>query len=730
MPPDRTAPVQATTDGPAAQLLAELARRIASSLELRQTLQYVVQAVVDQLGFGCAVMNLVRSGDMCEVVAIAGPEEAARALLGTRASVESWHRLLASCESWGDLRFLDHRSDQGPARPIPGWTPPIEPSDLPEAWHPDDMLLAPLHAPDGALIGVLSIDMPVDGRRPDSQRRQLLEQFAVHAALAIENSRVHTLVADSEQLFRAMFDRSPIAIALLTEDQRITKVNTACEQLLGRAAADLLGHRAPELSRPNSVRGRRSTDPAVGTHDQYEIHFTRPDGNEIWGRVNSTLLAAETGDGPSGHGPSLILTQIEDITMLRTIQANFAHAATHDRLTGLANRALVLDRLAAALSGSRQGDGRVAVLYCDLDHFKEVNDTLGHAAGDQLLVEVGRRLQRAAREQDTVGRLGGDEFVMISRQVRTSAEAARLAVRVMRAVQQPVNLCGQPALPSLSMGVALAMPQDSSDFVLATADRAMYEAKAAGRGRWHLAPDTGPVTSAYGTARALPGLPVIECVREPFDHLGEDGLRGGEVKPEGAFAAGPERGSVHHRDARAVSDQGAGRTGQVHRGAVEPGQVGTVGRPVTHPRQVPAEQVGEQPAAVVEVAEDVVQPALPVPESGDVGDHAGIARPVGGEHPHLFPPLPVGGIGEDRLGALQPGQVPRLRGGDGGQRVRRGRLGGGRVGDVPRPRIHQRSVDLVGEHPAAVPVDDVGQLRHLRLGEDSPERVVRVAEDQ
>ena len=517
MPPGRPAPYQATIDAQAAQLLAELARRIASSLELRQTLQFVVQAVVNQLGFGCALVNLVRPGDMCEVVAIAGPEEATRALLGTRASVESWHRLLASCESWGELRFLDHRSDQSQAKPIPGWVPPIEPSDIPDAWHPDDILLAPLHAPDGALIGVLSIDMPVDGRRPDAQRRQLLEQFAVHAALAIENSRVHTLVADSEQLFRAMFDRSPIAIALLTEDQRITRVNTACEQLLGRTAADLLDRSAPELSRPNSARGRRSTDTTISTHDQYEIHFTRPDGNEVWGRVNSTLLATETGDGPSGNGPSgngpsgngpsLILTQIEDITMLRTIQASFAHAATHDRLTGLANRALVLDRLAAALAGSHRGDGLVAVLYCDLDHFKEVNDTRGHAAGDQLLVEVGRRLQRAAREQDTVGRLGGDEFVMISRQVRTSAEAASLAARVMRAVQQPVNLCGQPALPSLSMGVALARPDDSSDSVLATADRAMYAAKAAGRGRWHLAPDAGPghigpVTSAFGTALA------------------------------------------------------------------------------------------------------------------------------------------------------------------------------------------------------------------------------------
>jgi diguanylate cyclase (GGDEF)-like protein/PAS domain S-box-containing protein len=486
-------------DAQAAQLLAELVRRIASSLELRQTLQFVVQAVVDQLGFGCALVNMVQPDDMCEVVAIAGPPEAVQAMLGTRAPVDSWHRLLASCESWGDLRFLDHRSDQSEAEHIPGWVPPIEPSDIPGAWHPDDVLLAPLYAPDGALIGVLSIDMPSDGRHPDAQRRRLLEQFAIYAALAIENSRVHTLVADSEQLFRAMFDRSPIAIALLTEDQRITRVNSACEQLLGRSAAELLGRSVPELSRPDSDDGKHGADGTISTHDQYEIHFTRADGNEIWGRVNSTLLATETGYGPNGNAPRLILTQIEDITMLRTIQASFAHAATHDRLTGLANRGLVLDQLTAALTGSRRGDGRVAVLYCDLDRFKVINDTLGHPAGDQLLVAVAQRLQRVAREQDTVGRFGGDEFVLIGRQMQTPAEAVGLADRLMRNVQQPLELGSQSISPSLSIGIALSTPDDSSDSVLATADRAMYVAKAAGRGRWHLAGSAAP---AFRTARA------------------------------------------------------------------------------------------------------------------------------------------------------------------------------------------------------------------------------------
>jgi diguanylate cyclase (GGDEF)-like protein/PAS domain S-box-containing protein len=469
-------------DAESTRLLAVMARRIASSLDLRQTLQIVADSVVDQLGFGCAVVNMALPGDLCEVVAVAGSEEAAEALLGTRAPMDTWRKLLDSCEPWGELRFLDHRSDQSHARSIAGWVPPGAPGDAPDAWHPDDLLLAPLYAPDGTLTGVLSVDLPLGGRRPDAQRRQRLEQFAVHAALAIEHSRAHTFLASSEQLFRAMFDRSPIAIALLTEDQCITRVNDAFEKLLGRPAATLLDSTAAELRRPDSVPARRGTDAAARSRGQYEIHFTRPDGRQVWGRVNSTPLAAET-----SNGRGLILTQIEDITILRTMQARFAHAATHDRLTGLPNRTLVLERLAAALTESEHGTDRVAAFFCDLDHFKEINDTRGHAAGDQLLAEVGRRLKLTAREHDTVGRLGGDEFIVISYPVPSTDEVTAIATRLVQGVRLPFALGGEAISPSVSIGAAISAPHDDADSLLANADRALYAAKAAGGGGWRLA---------------------------------------------------------------------------------------------------------------------------------------------------------------------------------------------------------------------------------------------------
>jgi len=471
----------ATADeGQSARLLAGLARRIAASLDLKETLQIVVESVVDQLGFGVALVNMAVPGDECEVVAIAGSDEATAALIGTRAPMDAWYELLAACEAWGELRFLDHGSDQTTADSIPGWTPPNAPVDDPGAWHPNDSLFAQLHAPDGTLIGVLSVDLPPGGRRPDATSCRLLEQFAVHAALAIEHARVHTFVADSERLFRAMFDRSPIAIALLTEDQHITRVNVAFEKLLGRPADELVGTVPDELAPPDPAPARRTGD-AAGP-GQYEVHFTRPDGSEVWGRVSSTQLAVE-----GGTEPQVVLTQIEDITILRTIQARFAYAATHDRLTGLANRALALDRLAAALTEAERGPDPVAVFYCDLDHFKEINDTLGHAAGDQLLAEVARRLELTAREDDTVGRLGGDEFVVIAYPVPSAAEAAGIASRLMEAVQRPVELAGQLVCPTASIGAALSAPGIAADQLMADADRAMYAAKAAGGDHWRQA---------------------------------------------------------------------------------------------------------------------------------------------------------------------------------------------------------------------------------------------------
>jgi diguanylate cyclase (GGDEF)-like protein/PAS domain S-box-containing protein len=275
-----------------------------------------------------------------------------------------------------------------------------------------------------------------------------------------------------------MFDHSPIAVALLSDDRQMLRVNAALERLLGRTASELTGHPVAEFTgRPAPPRGQ-----AAGPQGTQEIHFTRPDGSQVWGRVNTTRLP-----GDPVTGPGQILTQIEDITQLRAAQARLTHAATHDRLTGLPDRSLVTDRIAAALAGNRHGDRQLAVLFCDLDHFKEINDTLGHAAGDQLLIEVARRLQGAVRDTDTVGRLGGDEFVVVACQVPGVPGLAALASQMMAAVCQPAQLGGTTVRPAMSVGAALARAADEPGALLAAADTALYQAKNSGRGHWQLA---------------------------------------------------------------------------------------------------------------------------------------------------------------------------------------------------------------------------------------------------
>jgi diguanylate cyclase (GGDEF)-like protein/PAS domain S-box-containing protein len=159
------------------------------------------------------------------------------------------------------------------------------------------------------------------------------------------------------------------------------------------------------------------------------------------------------------------------------------HEASHDPLTGLANRTLLIDRLGLALARARRSGGTVAVLFCDLDHFKEINDRLGHAAGDAVLAEVAARLQTTMRLEDTIARVGGDEFVMVCGEVSGAEEAKLIARRVGEALGQPLDVCGGEVFAACSIGIAVtARPEVCPEDLIAQADLAMYRAKASGTG--------------------------------------------------------------------------------------------------------------------------------------------------------------------------------------------------------------------------------------------------------
>ncbi len=175
---------------------------------------------------------------------------------------------------------------------------------------------------------------------------------------------------------------------------------------------------------------------------------------------------------------------IEDVTERKALEDRLSHQAFHDPLTGLPNRALLLDRLDHALKRvERRGNGgKVAVLFTDLDNFKYVNDSLGHKAGDDLLVKVAKRISSCLRPQDTVARLGGDEFVVLLEEVREVAEATAVAERIADALKAPFALNGEEVFVTTSIGIVLGRPGKAED-LLRDADIAMYRGKEAGKDR-------------------------------------------------------------------------------------------------------------------------------------------------------------------------------------------------------------------------------------------------------
>ena len=171
-----------------------------------------------------------------------------------------------------------------------------------------------------------------------------------------------------------------------------------------------------------------------------------------------------------------------DITERRRLEKELEHRAFHDGLTGLPNRDLLADRLGHALGRTERRGGKVAVLFVDLDDFKAVNDSLGHNAGDDLLVETARRISSCLRPEDTVSRLGGDEFCVLLEDVSGEAEATEVAERIIRALEPPVSSGGEEVTVTVSIGVALGgSGEGRPEALIGDADAAMYRAKGKGK---------------------------------------------------------------------------------------------------------------------------------------------------------------------------------------------------------------------------------------------------------
>jgi diguanylate cyclase (GGDEF)-like protein/PAS domain S-box-containing protein len=324
-----------------------------------------------------------------------------------------------------------------------------------------EFLLKPIRNPAGSVVMILAEGNDISERK--RHERTLKEREAFYTTM---------LTAMSE------------GVLYVSGEREVLFVNPAAEQLLGLSRAELLsGHFRPSwflVHEDGSPVDRDSAElPSVTAlltgeaQRNFVAGVYKPTGEVSWLLVNHQPLARDD----AGLVPGMIIT-LTDITERKMLEDKLRQAALYDALTGLATRTLLLEHLTQAIAQhKRDSSSEFAVLFIDLNHFKQVNDTLGHQAGDALLVEVAKRLQRTVRESDTVARLGGDEFVVLLTGFSNS-DATLLAERLLRELRFEVPGHDGAIEVSGSLGLAFSGSYASAEELLANADKAMYKAKA------------------------------------------------------------------------------------------------------------------------------------------------------------------------------------------------------------------------------------------------------------
>ena len=283
-----------------------------------------------------------------------------------------------------------------------------------------------------------------------------------------------------DAMFRQTFRTSPIGMAVVDGDGRIEEANERFASILGYIPADLAGRVAQALVHPDDA-GRDAElreQLAAGAlpYFQLQTRALHRSGDTVWTR--STVTRVDSGDEGAVY-----LLQMEDVSEVRRAKDLLERRAQFDHLTGLPHRSLLLDRTQRALDSHEGADATVACIFLDLDHFKLVNDSLGHHAGDRMLIELARRLRESVRPVDTVARLGGDEFVVIGENIAGQKAAEGLLAVVTAALQAPLDIDGHRFVPTISAGLALAEPGITAETLVRNADLAMSHAKNAGRNR-------------------------------------------------------------------------------------------------------------------------------------------------------------------------------------------------------------------------------------------------------
>jgi diguanylate cyclase (GGDEF)-like protein/PAS domain S-box-containing protein len=323
----------------------------------------------------------------------------------------------------------------------------------------------------GATYGVIVVQSYDARVRFTESHAEMLELVAEHVALATERRHSVDALHESELRFRTIAETAPCAIMIIQGDE-VRFANSAARVLSGHGET-VLGRRIWDIihSGDHETLRRRIADGQSGRH---EVRLVTRQGQERWAELSFGTTRFE-------GRPGLVLAGF-DVSERKEAEARIRALAYHDPLTGLPNRLLFDDRLRVAIADAHRRGQRLAVVFLDLDHFKHINDSLGHKAGDEVLQAIARRVRETLRTGDTVARLGGDEFVLLLTGLRTADEAAVVARKVLEIVRAPVRLSRRDFFITGSIGICI-FPDDGQDAeaLLKNADAAVYRAKERGR---------------------------------------------------------------------------------------------------------------------------------------------------------------------------------------------------------------------------------------------------------
>lgn len=318
------------------------------------------------------------------------------------------------------------------------------------------------------------IELEVKGQTVELSKANAILKKQIH-----QRKQAEEALRRSTGRFQAIFERAAIGIALIDMEGQIVVTNPALEKMLDYHGEELSGKFFSQLTHPDDAK----TDLYLfkelveGKHDHYQIEkrYYRKDGKLVWGHLNVSLVRGIGGE------PQFVICMVEDITEHKRAEETIHHLAYYDILTNLPNRTLFHDRLTLALAHARHNQRKLAVMFLDLDRFKNINETLGHAIGDRLLQGVAERLKSCIREGDTIARLGGDEFMLLLPEAFHADDEAKIAQKILEIFKSSFHFEGLELHITPSIGIAL-YPNDGEDAetLLKKADTALHRAKAQG----------------------------------------------------------------------------------------------------------------------------------------------------------------------------------------------------------------------------------------------------------